>query len=151
MQEGAGQAAGAAPVGQATQAVGRVVHEPLRTGRARRPVGFGLWLALYVSGAALVVLVLAHLVAEHYLVPAGGLRAASVQQRLAASLWWWVVDLGLLVGALVHGLAGVYRLLDEGGYLPGGWRWVVALGLTAVGAFGLKSGVEIFQAFLAVR
>ena len=124
------------------------MQEPLRPAAGPRSSGFGLWLTVYLSGAALVVLILAHIVAVHYLVPGEGIRAAVVQQRLRASLWWWVVDLGLLVAALIHGLAGIYRLLDEGRYLHGGRRWVALGILTVLGLVGLQAGVEIFRAFL---
>ena len=129
----------------------KAIHEPLRSGSGPRGSGFGLWLTVYLSGAALVVLILAHLVAEHYLVPAQGIRASVVQERLQASLWWWVVDLGLLVAALVHGLAGIYRLLDEGRHLRGARRWVAVGVLTVLGLVGLQAGVDIFRAFLGVR
>ena len=127
---------------------GKVRTEPLRSRAQPRGGGFGLWLTLYVTGAALAVLVLAHLVAAHYLAPDEGIRTMAVRERLQGSLWWWVVDLGLLVAALVHGLAGIYRILDEGRYLQGARRWVAVAILAAAGLVGLQAGIQIFRAFL---
>lgn len=111
--------------------------------------GLAAWAGLYVSGVLLVAFVLAHLVAVHYArdVAAQPLTFGSVAFRMRSPVFR-VLDLGLLAMALVHGLVGIYRFIDDLGFCGRRalkvMRWVLA----AAGAWGLLYGGLIFRAFL---
>ncbi len=111
-------------------------------------VGLGAWLGLYLTGAVLVVFLLAHLWALHY-VQIGPMTARAVADRLRTP-FFQVLDLGLLALALTHGLLGLRRvLLDCEGLGPRVQRAIPWL-LLAVGGATFWWGTQIFRAFLRV-
>lgn len=122
-------------------------REPRTWGEgAPAAAGIGAWLGLYLTGAFLLVFVLAHLWALHYGIP-GPITARAVAERLRAP-HFQVLDLGLLALALTHGLLGLRRvLLDFEGIGPRGQR-VIPWVLLGIGAATFAWGIQIFQAFL---
>lgn len=121
-----------------------VVVDETRT--ALPAAGIMAWLGLYVTGAFLVVFVLAHLWALHYAI-VGPITARAVAERLRAPLFQ-VLDLGLFALALTHGLLGLRRfLLDFEGLGPRVQRAIPWI-LLGVGVAAFVWGVQIFQVFI---
>ncbi len=108
--------------------------------------GIAAWLGLYVTGAFLVVGVLAHLWALHY-GTASPITVRAVAERLREPLFQ-VLDVGLLALALTHGLLGLRRMLWELGGIGPRWQRRIPWILLGVGVATFAWGVQIFQAFL---
>lgn len=111
-----------------------------------RSVGRWEWIALRLTGVFLVVFVLAHLWILHY-AKANHLSFQDISARLQGRRFQ-MLDLGLLVLAFAHGLAGVHRVILDLGVLSLGaekaLRWV----LFVIGGVGVFLGYRIFEAFL---
>jgi succinate dehydrogenase hydrophobic anchor subunit len=105
---------------------------------------------LYVSGALLLVFVLAHIWAVHYGgdVGAEGFTFASVATRMRSPLYSFAI-LGLLVTALVHGLIGLHRFIADLGICGRKALRVVGTVITAVGVVGLFYGLLIYRALIS--
>jgi succinate dehydrogenase hydrophobic anchor subunit len=83
-------------------------------GPRRQPRPIVVWLAQVVSGVLLLVLMTAHMVAQHFVV-AGGLRTYQDVVAWIRNPLVFVVEALLLLTVTVHGLAGVHAvLLDLG-------------------------------------
>lgn len=108
-------------------------------GHERRTGGWS-WILQVVTGAALLVLVVAHLVAQHFVVDSpGGLRdRASVLAYLGDPVMV-VVESLFLVAVTWHAMLGVRSILLDVGLGPIGRRRVT-VGLTAVGVVTLGYG-----------
>jgi succinate dehydrogenase / fumarate reductase, membrane anchor subunit len=108
------------------------------------------WLTQRLTGVLLVVFLLTHLVIAHFVAPdsaTGELSAGGIASRLQSN-WFWVLDVGLLVLAIYHGLNGVLRVVVSAGHVSGrlyyvllGLFWVVGIALT-------YWGVLVFRALL---
>ena len=110
--------------------------------------GIVAWLGLYLTGAFLVVFLLAHLWVLHY-TQVGPITARAVADRLRMP-FFQVLDLGLFALALTHGLLGLRRvLLDFEGLGPGLQR-AIPWCLLAIGLATFSWGVQVFRAFLRV-
>jgi succinate dehydrogenase hydrophobic anchor subunit len=84
------------------------------TRRRRRPRPTFAWLAQVVSGVLLLVLLTAHMVAQHFVV-SGGLRTYDQVIAWIRNPVVFVVEALLLVCVTWHGIAGVHAvLLDLG-------------------------------------
>ena len=109
--------------------------------------GFELaaWLFMRVSGVALLILALGHLVIMHLVNSVEVIDYDFVARRWA-TMGWRLYDLAMLVLALLHGLNGLRTLVDD--YVhPPRWRRL-ALGVLAVGGAGLMAlGVWAVLAF----
>ena len=72
------------------------------------------WIYMRVSGAALVVLILVHLI-SNLVVPEGGIKAinfAFVAVKWADPFWqWW--DLAMLWLAMIHGTNGMRTIVND--------------------------------------
>jgi succinate dehydrogenase hydrophobic anchor subunit len=124
-------------------------HVRERVGASAGEASFWRWLALVVTGMLLLALVLAHLWSVHYSGYAGS--GAFTFDAVAAKLrnpMSRLIDLGLLVLALVHGLVGTQRIIADLGVLGQGSLRVVNVALTALGMLGLVYGWAIYRAFV---
>ncbi len=121
---------------------GTVAPEP--RARAARPVrsaggGWG-WLLQVITGAALLVLVVVHLVAQHFVVQApGGLRDHAQVLAYLSNPVIVVIESLFLVAVTWHAMLGVRSILLDLGLGEIGRRRVTA-GVTTVGALTLGYG-----------
>ena len=108
------------------------------------------WLTQRLTGVLLVVFLLTHLVVAHFVAPdsvTGELSAGGIASRLQSG-WFWVLDVGLLVLAIYHGLNGVLRVVVSAGHV-GGRLYYVLLGLFWIVGIALTYwGVLVFRALL---
>lgn len=103
-----------------------------------------------VSGLALVLLALGHLVLMHLIHNVDAIDYNFVARRYAAAFSWWrFYDLALLLLALLHGLNGLRILIDDYVHPP---RWhAAATGLLyTVGAVFLVLGAGVILFFRPV-
>lgn len=115
--------------------------------RARGPnIGLWEWFSLYVAGAFLVVFIVAHVIAVHYLGPVGSFTFNDLVEKLRSPLYL-VLDLGLLFVVFYHGLAGVRRvIIDLEIFGDTGIRVFTGV-LVLIGLVGIFFGIRIFLAF----
>jgi succinate dehydrogenase cytochrome b556 subunit len=111
-------------------------------------VGLWDWLNLYATGVLLVLFLLAHIWAVHYAVPGEqGFDFRQTREKMRLPIFAFL-DLGLLVLAMYHGLAGLRRVIVDLEVLgPRGLRAVTAL-LALLGLGGLYYGWLIYRAFV---
>src|SRR5579859_2461037 len=93
-------------------------HSELKT---RPSGGFELWAWLFMrlSGLALLLLAIGHLVIMHLLHNVDSINFSFVAGRYRF-IGWRLYDLSLLLLALFHGLNGLRIILED--YLKGFWR-----------------------------
>ena len=116
--------------------------------RTRAAVTFWDLINLYVTGAFLVIFMLAHVVLMHYVVSSPlGVRFDSISARLHAPLYQ-VLDVGLLALALYHGLAGVRRFVAHLEVVGASGLRIVTAALLVAGLVALYCGWLVFTAFL---
>jgi succinate dehydrogenase membrane anchor subunit len=132
--------------------VGRTVwlgNPPTR--RSRPPEGAGRewfwWWFMRLSGLALVILALGHMLIMHVLVQLAG---QEVNFAFVTSRWgtpfWRIYDALLLVLALVHGVNGARVVITD--LVPrGGIRALLILGLAIVAALWLLLGLMVVVFF----
>lgn len=105
------------------------------------------WYAQRISGALLLLLLIAHFWVEHFATAAllrGELNYQAIEARIRMPLWQ-TIDLTFLAVALYHGLNGVRNIvLDYSSIGPGAVRVITAV-LIAAGAVWMYWGVEAFQ------
>jgi len=113
------------------------VASPLTGGSGER-IGLRGWLTLYITGAVLVFLLLAHIFAIHFF-GEKPITAAAVRGDVQSS-FLSVISIGLLTVGLLHGMLGLRRvLLDLELFGKRGDRWlktvllVTGLGLAIAG------------------
>jgi succinate dehydrogenase / fumarate reductase membrane anchor subunit len=128
--------------------VGRTVwlgNPPAR--RSRPPVGTGRerfwWWFMRLSGLALVILALGHMLIMHVLVQLSG---QEVNFAFVTSRWgtpfWRIYDAVLLVLALIHGVNGARVVITD--LVPrGGIRSVLVIGLGLVALAWLFLGLMV--------
>ena len=120
---------------------GPAPHRRPRDGRlpGRRGGGWG-WVLQVVTGAALLVLVVVHLVAQHFVVDApGGLRDhASVLEYLGSPMIV-VIESLFMLAVTWHAMLGIRSILLDLGLSATGRRRVT-VGLTALGVVTLGYG-----------
>ena len=120
------------------------------TGSTPRPTG-GLelrsWLFMRVSGLALVLLALGHLVLMHLVHNVDTIDYNFVARRYATTFSWWrFYDLALLLLALLHGLNGLRVLIDD--YVhPPRWHATALAFLYIIGAVFLVLGAGVILCF----
>lgn len=120
-------------------------------GRARRAgrgptMGLWEWLSIYVAGAFLIVFIIAHVVAVHYLGPIGSFTFNDVVDKLRSPLYL-ILDLGLLFFVFYHGLAGVRRVIIDLEIFGETGIKVFTGVLLLIGLVGIYFGIRIFMAF----
>ncbi len=105
------------------------------------------WYGQRITGAALVLLLIAHFWVEHFAsdqLLRGELTYEAIRARIASPLWQGI-DIAFLIVALYHGLGGLRNIvIDHGRIGPGAARVVTAL-LIAAGALWAWWGIEAFQ------
>jgi succinate dehydrogenase hydrophobic anchor subunit len=108
-------------------------------------IGLIGWLSLYVSGALLVVFIVFHIIAVHF-VHEGNITAQTVNRDLRSG-FLSSVSIGLLLLAAFHGLMGLRRvILDLELFGKKGDR-ALQIVLTVVGVVIVAIGIEIFRRF----
>jgi succinate dehydrogenase hydrophobic anchor subunit len=120
----------------------------MRPSIRRSTTGFGDWLILHITGVLLVVFLLTHIWMVHY--ATGGETGFSfefVQARLQQP-FFVVLDLGLLVLALYHGLLGVRRFVEDLEILGRRGMTILTGLLVVAGLAGLYFGWVIYRAFV---
>lgn len=127
------------------QMVGR---PPAEVEPGRRGGGWG-WILQVLTGAALLVLVVVHLVAQHFVVSApGGLRdRASVLAYLGNPVIV-VIESAFMLTVTWHALLGVRSILLDLGLGPHARRRVT-VGLSALGAVTLAYGFWMIASLAA--
>ena len=104
------------------------------------------WYAQRITGAALVLLLVAHFWVEHFAserLLRGELSYEAIRTRIASPLWQGI-DIAFLLIALYHGLSGLRNiLLDHGRIGPAAARALTAV-LIAAGLLWAWWGIEAF-------
>jgi succinate dehydrogenase hydrophobic anchor subunit len=129
------------------QGSSKQIAAPITGGPSER-IGLVGWLSLYVSGALLLFLLLAHVLAIHFFGD-GQISAASVRKDVGS--WFLnIISLGLLLVGLFHGLLGFFRMLldlEIFGKRGSSWfKWI----LYATGAGVMVFGVVVFSGLLSL-
>ena len=108
--------------------------------RARRTSGGWGWILQVVTGGALLVLVVVHLVAQHFVVdaPAGLRDHAQVLDYLGSPVFL-VIESLFLVAVTWHAMLGVRAILLDLGFGPVGRRRVT-VAVTTLGLVTLAYG-----------
>lgn len=104
------------------------------------------WLLQRVSAVFLLVLILAHLWIEHFMHLGVPITFFSVRARLVHGLFA-VIDYGLLIVVVYHGLNGLRTVLLEIPFLPHRVR-AVNLALWLLGIVTVVFGMDILATFL---
>jgi succinate dehydrogenase / fumarate reductase membrane anchor subunit len=126
-------------------------EDRLRAPRTRptQPPGFErlLWYFMRISGLALVILALGHMLIMHVLVQ---LTGDQVNFGFVTSRWgnpfWRIYDFVLLLLALIHGVNGT-RVVISDFVGRGGLRTTLLVGLAAVTAVWLILGMVVIIGF----
>jgi len=116
-------------------------------GRPRPESGLELyaWLFMRVSGAALLILALGHLLIMHIIHNVDNIDFKFVAARYATP-FWRTYDLLLLWLALIHGVNGVRTVVED--YVhPRGWRTASLASLYLLGFVLLALGSLIILTF----
>jgi succinate dehydrogenase / fumarate reductase membrane anchor subunit len=131
--------------------VGRTVWLGNPPGPRPRPTGPGFerrwWWFMRLSGLALVILALGHMLIMHVLVQLSG---QEVDFAFVTSRWgtpfWRIYDGVLLVLALIHGVNGARTVITD--LVPrGGVRLVLVAGLALLAAAWLVLGLFVIIVF----
>jgi succinate dehydrogenase hydrophobic anchor subunit len=108
-------------------------------------IGLWAWLGIYVTGVCLSFFLGAHLWLIHY----ASQNEITFKSSVAAlqSPLVMVVEVGLLVFAVVHGMMGIRRVILDLEFLGRRGDRYLTWALTAVGIFLIISGTIIFYDF----
>jgi succinate dehydrogenase / fumarate reductase, membrane anchor subunit len=120
----------------------------MQSSSRRSTTAFGDWLGLHLTGVLLVLFLLTHIWMVHY--ATGGETGFSfefVRARLQQP-FFVVLDLGLLVLALYHGLLGVRRFVEDLEIMGARGMKILTGGLVVLGLAGLYFGWLIYRAFV---
>lgn len=105
------------------------------------------WYLQRITGALLVLLLIAHFWVEHFASETllrGELTYEAIEQRIRMPLWR-AIDIAFLAVALYHGLSGLRNiLLDYSAIRPALSRALTAA-LAAIGLLWMYWGVEAFR------
>ncbi len=104
------------------------------------------WLLQRVSAVFLLVLILLHLWIEHFMHLGAPITFASVKARLVHAVFA-VIDYGLLIVVVFHGLNGLRTVLLEIPFLPHRSR-AITIGLWVLGVVTVIFGMDILAPFL---
>ena len=106
------------------------------------------WLFMRLSGLALLILALGHLIIMHLINNVDGIDYNFVASRYAH--WFWRgYDLLMLVLAMFHGLNGVRILIDD--YIhPPAWHRLAVGALHTIGGIFLLLGIYVILFFQPV-
>ena len=109
-------------------------------------IGIWGWLGLYLTGAVLLFLLLAHILLVHY----GSSQQVSFQRTLSSlqSPFVRFVELGLLLIAFIHGFTGLRRILLDLEIFQKRGNVLLTTGFVVTGCVFSIWGVFIFSAFL---
>jgi succinate dehydrogenase hydrophobic anchor subunit len=105
-------------------------------------IGLWGWLSLYASGAVLLFFLLMHVCIVHFATPAP--LGLSTTIRSLDSLFVRIVEIGLLVFVLVHGLIGLRRIVLDFEFLRKRGDRFLVWSLVFVGVILLAWGLILF-------
>lgn len=111
-----------------------------------RPRGMPAFVAQVVSGAALIVLLGLHMIAQHFVVPTGLRNHADVMAWLANPVVV-VLEVAFLVFVTWHAMLGVRAILFDFGFSARIERRITSA-LWVVGVATIVYGVALFAALL---
>ena len=105
------------------------------------------WYTQRITGALLVVLLVAHFWVEHFMSETllrGDLTYEAILSRISNPVWQ-AIDIGFLLVALIHGLNGLRNIvLDYSRVGPRAAR-VITAGLIAIGVVWSWWGIQAFS------
>ena len=105
------------------------------------------WYAQRITGALLVVLLVAHFWVEHFASATllrGELTFEAIRARISTRLWQ-AIDIAFLLVALYHGLNGVRNIVVDYSRVGTLGARVVTAALILVGSLWAYWGIEAFQ------
>lgn len=109
--------------------------------------GFGAWILQRISAVILIVLVAVHFGIMHFVDPTAEITFAATSLRFKSALYF-LVDAGLLVIGLFHGLNGIRNILLD--YFPRSGR-AIGMGACLVGIVFTGYGATALYAFLTIK
>ena len=106
-------------------------------------IGMYGWIGMYITGALLFLVILAHLFLAH-VKPTGAITAHSIWVGLQSPLVRFL-DLSLLALAVVHGFLGIRRIILDCEILRGrGQAWLTII-ICLIGAVIVAFGLVLFS------
>ena len=107
------------------------------------------WYLQRITGALLVVLLIAHFWVEHFMTASlrrGELSYEAIAGRIANPAWQ-AIDIAFLIVALYHGLSGLRNIILDYSRVGASATRVITVALIAIGCLWAYWGVEAFSKF----
>lgn len=120
-----------------------------RSDVGNKRIGLLGWFGMYLTGAVLFFLMLSHLGAVHYFPVAPTMALADISRSLQSHLSLRIIDVGLLVFCIVHGLLGLRRVILDLEIMGSAGDRCLAWGFTAIGAGLFMFGISVFNGLLS--
>ena len=120
-----------------------------RLNGSNRRIGQLGWFGMYLTGAVLFFLLLAHLGAVHYFPAAPKLTLADISRSLQSHLWLRIIDIGLLGFCILHGLIGFRRVILDLEIMGRTGDRCLSWGFTVIGAGLFIYGISVFNGLLS--
>ncbi|NQU02615.1 MAG: hypothetical protein HQ589_00465 [Syntrophaceae bacterium] len=117
-----------------------------RFGESPERIGFLGWFGLYATGALLLVFLLAHIWLIHWIAPQP-ITLKHITEILGSPLVV-IVDLGLLLFAVVHGMIGLGRLILDLELVQKGGARLLNIVLFFLGVVIFVAGIYVFNFFV---
>ena len=105
------------------------------------------WYTQRITGAALLLLLIAHFWVEHFISAAllrGDLTYAAIRARIATPAWQ-AIDIAFLLIALLHGLSGLRNILLDYSRIGRNGARIFTGVLVIAGAVWAYWGIEAFR------
>ncbi len=105
------------------------------------------WYTQRITGAALLLLLIAHFWVEHFVsenLLRGDLTYAAIRARIATPAWQ-AIDIAFLLIALLHGLSGLRSILLDFSRIGRNGARIFTAALIVVGAVWAYWGIEAFR------
>ena len=105
------------------------------------------WRLQRITGALLVVLLIAHFWVEHFMTDAlrrGQLSYEAIAPRIANPLWQ-TIDIAFLIVALYHGLSGLRNIVLDYSRVGAAAARAITVVLIAIGFLWAYWGIEAFS------
>ena len=117
-----------------------------RLGEPSARIGLLGWFGLYLTGALLLIFLFAHLWLVHYVLP----QPITLKHTIGilGSPFIKVVDLGLLLLAVIHGMTGLGRLILDLELIKRKGGLILNVILFSLGLIIFFEGVYIFKFFV---
>ena len=120
-----------------------------RFGGGNEALGLWGWFGLYLSGAVLLFFILSHLWVIHYSPTGHELSWKSIFENFKDYYIIRIIDIGLLVFCIIHGLLGFRRIILDLEFLSkSGDKWLIGA-LIIIGIMLFIFGLVIFVNFIS--